>query len=188
MCVKIVKNQKNVPELLRELRIAKLTAPYLKNFSVSYEPDLVETDKGPGLVCGLVCDADGSVSPPLVSFVRGGGDVSKIEAQLNGFVRCLIVHDIFFYDFNWGNLVVQTTPSGEKRLRYIDLKSLHKNGYAGFLKLEKFIAPFARVIMFRRIRREYRKLGLAFPFHSLCRKKFFSSLFVRVRVKKRCQT
>ena len=53
----------------------------------------------------------------------------------------------------------------------------------GFLKMERFIAPLARNIMFRRMRTLYRELNLSvFPLDSLCREKMFSSFWVDVKL------
>ena len=60
-CIKIVKNKKDLPGLLREVRVSKLVAPYLKDYIVEYDDELVETDKGPGLVCGLVRNDENAI-------------------------------------------------------------------------------------------------------------------------------
>ena len=86
-----------------------------------------------------------------------------------------------FYDLNLGNFVVTGSHPKSKKLFFIDLKSLHKNGYLGFLKMERYIAPLARIIMFRRIRWLYRSFGLQFPMDELCRKKMLSSFWVTIR-------
>lgn len=53
----------------------------------------------------------------------------------------------------------------------------------GFLKMERFIAPLARNIMFRRMRTLYHELNLSeFPLDSLCREKMFSSFWVDVKL------
>lgn len=181
-CVKVVQKKEDLPELLREARVAKLTEPYLKDFTVEYEGELVDTDRGPGLVCGLVRDDDGLPAPTLGAFLEGGNSVSQVEAQLNSFIGRIISCDIFFYDLNLGNFVVKSSISGHKKLFFIDLKSLHKNGYLGFLKMERYIVPLAQIIMFRRIRRLYRSLSLSFPMDELCGRKFFSSFLVKIRL------
>lgn len=183
-CIKIVKNKKDLPGLLREVRVSKLVAPYLKDYIVEYDDELVETDKGPGLVCGLVRNDDGAVASALTRYqdeclVSLEND---IERDLREILRRLITHNLFFYDFNEGNFVVKETCGGNKVV-FIDLKGFHKNGYMGFLKMERFIAPMARNIMFRRMRRLYRELKIdEFPLNSLCREKMFSSFWVDVKL------
>ena len=72
-CVKVVKDKKDLPGLMREVRVSKLVAPYLEDYIVEYEDELVETDRGPGLVCGLVRnDCDGAVAPALAHYQEGG--------------------------------------------------------------------------------------------------------------------
>ena len=106
-----------------------------------------------------------------------------IERDLREILRRLITHNLFFYDFNEGNFVVKETRCGGKKVVFIDLKGFHKNHYMGFLKMERFIAPLARNIMFRRMRTLYRELNLSeFPLDSLCREKMFSSFWVDVRL------
>ena len=183
-CVKVAKNKKDIPGLMREVRISKLVRPYLGDYIVMYEDNLVETDKGPGLVCTLVRDErDWSVAPALAVYQENKGDISYIEADLREILRRLIEHNLFFYDFNRGNFVVKTTPDGNKRLVFIDLKGFHKNSYSGFLKMERYIAPLARIIMFRRMRTLYRQLELDnFPLDALCHEKMFSSFWVDVKM------
>ena len=184
-CVKVVKDKKDLPGLLREVRVSKLVAPYLEDYIVEYEDELVETNRGPGLVCGLVRnDCDGAVAPALAHYQEGGVELGgDIERGLREILRRLIAHNLFFYDFNKGNFVVKETRGGGKQVVFIDLKGFHKNGYMGFLKLERFIAPMARNIMFRRMRRLYRELKIdEFPLNGLCREKMFSSFWVDVKL------
>ena len=184
-CVKVVKNKKDIPGLMREVRISNLVRPYLEDYIVRYEDELVETDKGPGLVCTLVRDeVSGAVSPALAVYQEKGGCIADIEADLREILRRLVEHNLFFYDFNRGNFVVKTERGGRRRLVFIDLKGFHKNSYSGFLKMERYIAPLARIIMFRRMRTLYRQLELpVFPLDSLCREKMFSSFWVDVRMR-----
>lgn len=184
-CVKVVKDKKDVPGLLHEVMVSKLVEPYLKGYIVSYEDELVETDKGPGLVCGLVRnDSDGSIAHALQYYLDTGADLSgDIENDLREILRRLIAHNLFFYDFNEGNFVVKEMCGGRKKVIFIDLKGFHKNGYMGFLKMERHIAPLARNIMFRRMRTLYRELNIdEFPLEDLCREKMFSSFWVDVKL------
>lgn len=52
-CVKVVKDKKDLPGLLREVRVSKLVAPYLEDYIVEYEDELVETNRGRGLSADL---------------------------------------------------------------------------------------------------------------------------------------
>lgn len=184
-CVKVVKNKRDFPGLLREVKVSKLVAPYLGDYIVNYEDELVETDKGAALVCGLVRNGDGSVAPPLTLYQQNGGLKlgGEIELDLREVMRRLIEFNLFFYDFNEGNFVVKKTPTGERKVVFIDLKGFHRNHYLGFLKMERFVAPLARIIMFRRMRTLYQELGInEFPLNGLCRQKMLSSFWVDVKL------
>ena len=179
----VVKHKADLPELTREISVAKLLAPYLKDYIVRYDDGLVETDKGLGLVCELVRNEDdGELALSLAQYQeRFGAD--DVEPELRKVLESLIRDNLFFYDFNRSNFVVKRMASGGKKVVFIDLKGFHKNHYMGFLKMERYIAPLARNIMFRRMRTLYRELNLSeFPLDSLCREKMFSSFWVDVRL------
>lgn len=186
LCVKVVKHKADLPELTREISVAKLLAPYLKDYTVRYDGGLVETDKGPGLVCELVRNEDdGELALSLAQYQErfGAENAENIEPELRKVLESLIRDNLFFYDFNRSNFVVKRMASGGKKVVFIDLKGFHKNHYMGFLKMERFIAPLARNIMFRRMRTLYRELNLSeFPLDSLCREKMFSSFWVDVKL------
>ena len=183
LCVKVVKHKADLPELTREISVAKLLAPYLKDYIVRYDGGLVETDKGPGLVCELVRNEDdGELALSLAQYQERFG-AENVEPELRKVLESLIRDNLFFYDFNRSNFVVKHMASGAKKVVFIDLKGFHKNHYMGFLKMERFIAPLARNIMFRRMRTLYRELNLSeFPLDSLCREKMFSSFWVDVKL------
>ncbi len=183
LCVKVVKHKADLPELTREISVARLLAPYLKDYTVRYDDGLVETDKGLGLVCELVRNEDdGELALSLAQYQERFG-AENIEPELRKVLESLIRDNLFFYDFNRSNFVVKRMVSGAKKVVFIDLKGFHKNHYMGFLKMERFIAPLARNIMFRRMRTLYRELNLSeFPLDSLCREKMFSSFWVDVKL------
>ena len=183
LCVKVVKHKADLPELTREISVAKLLAPYLKDYIVRYDDGLVETDKGLGLVCELVRNEDdGELALSLAQYQeRFGAD--DVEPELRKVLESLIRNNLFFYDFNRSNFVVQRLKSGKKKVVFIDLKGFHKNHYMGFLKMERFIAPLARNIMFRRMRTLYLELNIdLFPLDALCHEKMFSSFWVDVKL------
>ncbi|MDR1581208.1 MAG: PhoP regulatory network YrbL family protein [Synergistaceae bacterium] len=154
LCVKITDN---ICELRRMLDIDAAMPDLLRPWLVGHF-GIVATDKGPGMLVELARDAEGTPARPLCEFPAGIG--TTVAASLDGFARAIINNDLFFYDFNLKNFVVQ---DGE-RVRFVDLKGYHRNGYWGFLKLENVFAPLARIIMYRRLRRMYAQIGLSFPF------------------------
>ena len=183
LCVKVVKHKADLPELTREISVAKLLAPYLKDYIVRYDDGLVETDKGLGLVCELVRNEDdGELALSLAQYQERFG-AENVEPELRKVLESLIRDNLFFYDFNRSNFVVKRMASGGKKVVFIDLKGFHKNHYMGFLKMERFIAPLARNIMFRRMRTLYLELNIdLFPLDALCHEKMFSSFWVDVKL------
>ena len=177
LCVKVnLENRKN-NSLLYEIYVYERIKNLLPGLVAAVHSGLVETDQGPGLVSELVRDDDGRISPSLREYFKSGGDMKEILQPLNRIIKRMIVRDIFFLDLNTGNFAVQTLH-GKKTVIMIDIKSLNRAGFKGFLHLERIFAPLARNIMFRRIRRLYNDLGLEFPYDGLCRKKRFHTIFV----------
>ena len=177
LCVKVnLENRKN-NSLLYEIYVYERIKHLLPGFVAAVHPELIETDKGQGLVSELVRDEDGRISPSLREYFKSGGDMKEILNPLNRIIKRMIVRNIFFLDLNTGNFAVQTLH-GKKTVIMIDIKSLNRAGFVGFLHLERIFAPLARNIMFRRIRRLYNDLGLEFPYDDLCRKKRFHTIFV----------
>ncbi len=164
-----------------ELHVYDLVKSLIPGQIAKIYSTVIETDKGPGITSQLIRnETDENISPNFHEY-KLSGDFKQIEASLNRIIKRVIARDIFFFDFNLGNFVVQTLSNGSKKVWLIDVKSLNRTGYEGFLHLERIFAPLARIIMFRRIRRLYKMVGLIFPFDDLCRKKFFSTLFVTVK-------
>lgn len=178
LCVKVnLKSRKN-NSLLYEIHVYERIKNLLPGFIPVIHSELVETEKGPGLVCEVLRDDDGTISPSLSEYLEKGGDGKGILNPLNRIIIRMIVRDVFFLDLNKGNFVVQTL-NGKKKIIMIDIKSLNRTGFAGFLHLERIFAPLARIIMFRRIRRLYNELNLEFPYDDLCRKKILHTFFVK---------
>ncbi len=177
LCVKVNFENRQSNSLLYEIHVYDRIKNLLPGFVAPVHPELVETDKGQGLVSELVRDEDGRISPCLKEYFNSGGDMKEILKPLNRIIKRMIVRDIFFLDLNMGNFAVQTVH-GKKTVIMIDVKSLNRTGFKGFLHLERIFAPLARNIMFRRIRRLYNDLGLEFPYNDLCRKKRFHTVFV----------
>ena len=85
LCVKVVKHKADLSELTREISVAKLLAPYLKDYIVRYDDGLVETDKGLGLVCELVRNEDdGELALSLAQYQeRFGAAEAAFQQELS---------------------------------------------------------------------------------------------------------
>lgn len=162
-CVKVFQNpQKARNAFLEELDVYNKVHPILGNFICHYGSELVETNKGLGLISELIKDDDGKISKPLVSYVISGQMVPQIAQEINKFSQLLQENDLFFYDFNLMNFVVQKKGK-TYRLCYIDMKSYNNYKSWSFLGLEQISKPIARYIVHRRLKRMYELLHLEMP-------------------------
>lgn len=150
-CVKVAVRFKDCRLLERELEAYRLVKNELSEFIIDYDSTLVETNFGYGLVCRMLRDDDGHYSKSLDRYMEVYPLESDICRQLYNFAYNLIEHDIFFYDFNVQNFLVQVR-GGKKCLYYTDLKSFNTYKPWTFLRLEKIISPLARYLMWRRLR------------------------------------
>lgn len=64
-CIKILSRPQNISLLARELKYYPLIRQTMGNFTARYDNQLVETNRGPGLVCELFRDDDGSIQNRL---------------------------------------------------------------------------------------------------------------------------
>ncbi|MBE6453168.1 MAG: hypothetical protein E7012_06760 [Alphaproteobacteria bacterium] len=158
-CVKILKKSNNIQIMKRELQTYLNVKSTLNDLLPEYENTLVKTDKGMGVVCELLKDDDGQLSKPIFYYIKDGKVDEDIISELYYFVYQLMEHDLYFYDFNLKNFVIQI-KNGHKKLKYIDLKSYDNNKSWTFLKLEKIFDPLAKIIMQRRLQRLFKMLGI----------------------------
>lgn len=157
-CVKVAVRSRDAHLLGEELRTYSYVKSYLNEYIPEYDGQLVDTNLGKGLVCELLRDDDGNCSKPLGRYCGGRPAAPEIISQLWHFAYCLTAHDIFFYDFNLQNFVVQQ-KNGKPCLRFTDLKSFDNYKSWTFLRLEKIIPPLARYLMLRRLKRLFAALG-----------------------------
>ncbi|MDD3669236.1 MAG: YrbL family protein [Alphaproteobacteria bacterium] len=160
-CVKVAGQRRNVRLLEHELETYAKIEPVLGKYLPRYRPALVMTNLGPGLVCEFLHDADKRPSQTLFNHLTSTPPppAPGLVAQLDDFARLLIRNNIFFYDFNLTNFMVQKTKSGS-RLYFTDLKTYNRYRPWVLLHAEKLIRPLARAIMRRRLKRLYRQLGI----------------------------
>lgn len=163
-CVKIFpKSELARASFCKELEVYRTVRPFLGNYICTYDSELVNTDKGIGLVSELILDDDGKTSRPLISYLINNLINDEIIEQINNFTALLLKHNLFFYDFNLMNFVIQN-KDGHHHLRYIDMKSFRRYKSWSFLGLERISPVVARRIMIRRLKQMYKKLKLPFPF------------------------
>lgn len=160
-CVKVPIDGKNTKILERELRYYDFIKATMNGLVVEYDRELVTTNKGLGLVCELLKDDNGELSKPITFYIKNGRIDKELESEFHYFVYQLIENQLYFYDFNLNNFVIQV-KNGKKKLKYIDLKSFDNNKSWTFLKLEKIISSLAEIIMTRRLKRLYKMLGIDF--------------------------
>ena len=154
-CIKIFIKNEDTSVFQREYKNYSALKDQLKDYIIPCEKELVETDKGLGMVCDLVRDDDGSASKMIWKYQMD----DEIKQELDKFVSILLSRNLFFYDFNGNNFIIQI-KDGKKKLKFIDLKSYRRNKSWTFLKLENVFDFLARIIMKRRLKRLYRDFHL----------------------------
>lgn len=157
-CVKVLLSHAGLSVFEKEFKNYSAVKDVLKDFVISCEKELTETNKGPGMICDLITDDDGKISQMIFKYKMD----AEIKEKLDSFVRLLLKHNLFFYDFNMNNFIIQV-KDGKKNLKYIDLKSFRHYKSWCFLKLESVFDSLARIIMIRRLKRLYKDLGLKMP-------------------------
>lgn len=157
-CVKVAMNYKHVWQLENELRGYKAVKHLLGDYLPEYEEEIVETNLGPGLVCELVRNDDGTVSPWLVDDMRKGTVSPDIIEQLHRYANIVIENNIPLYDPNPCNFLVQV-KNGKKRVVFSDMKSYNDYKPWVYLHLEKIIPALNRRILKRRLKSLFEKLS-----------------------------
>ncbi len=149
LCIKVFLKQGNAKKSFTdEINLYKKLKDTLSPYLCRYEEQLVETDKGIGMVTELLRDSDLTISKPLAHCTK----TPEIKAQIDDFCQRLIDNDIFFYDFNLQNFVIQKL-AGKTQLKFIDMKSYRRYKPWTYLGLEKFVPYFARRAMKQRIKK-----------------------------------
>ena len=147
LCIKVFLKQGDAKKTFtNEINLYKKLKNILSPYLCRYEEELVETDKGLGMVTELLRDSDLTISKPLANFPQ----TPEIKAQIDDFCQRLIKNNIFFYDFNLQNFVVQNIE-GKTQLKFIDMKSYRHYKPWTYLGLEKFVPYFAHRAMKQRI-------------------------------------
>lgn len=155
-CVKVVKNRRDLGVLQRELHVYNKVKGTLSLFICHYDNQLIETDKGPGVVVELFRDDDGQVSPKLSVFLESQSIDSSIRKQFDTFFKQLLDNRLYFTDFNLDNFLM-VRKKGQIHIKYIDLKSYRLT--RSFIKHEVFLPFLWRSKTTRRINRFYQRIA-----------------------------
>lgn len=158
-CVKVAIRFSDSYLLEKEIKTYLSIRYYVGEYLPKYDLTLVDTTCGKGIVCQLLRDDNGEYSKSLEYYIRKKQITENLKIQILGFTYNLVEHDIFFYDFNLRNFVVQI-KRGESRLYYIDLKSFDSYKPWTFLHLEKISNTIARRIMAHRLKRLLMMIGI----------------------------
>ena len=150
-CLKIEKKSGTINR--QDLESYHIVKSILNSYLAGYDDELVETNMGAALVCELIFDEDGQPSESFAEYKQTQKPSPQLKDQFLHFFNLLQKNDLFFYDFNPKNFIVQKVPDGV-RLRYIDLKSFKKTRTA--FAIEK-IPYFAKRKLKRRIERFIKK-------------------------------
>ena len=156
-CVKIAMHYRNIWQLENELYGYRKAKDLLRDYLPEYEEELVETNLGPGLVCELIRNDDGTVSRWLVDNLRAGSVSKEIVQQLQDYADIVVKHNIPLYDPNPCNFLVQI-KDGKERIVFSDMKSYNDYKPWVYLHLEKVIPALNRRILKRRLAKLFEKI------------------------------
>lgn len=148
---------RNIWQLENELYGYRKAKDLLRDYLPEYEEELVETNLGPGLVCELIRNDDGTVSRWLVDNLRAGNVSKEIVQQLRDYADIVVKHNIPLYDPNPCNFLVQI-KDGKERIVFSDMKSYNDYKPWVYLHLEKVIPALNRRILKRRLAKLFEKI------------------------------
>jgi hypothetical protein len=162
--VAATKKKADLQANIRELRGYQiLMREHVDLFCISHCYGFVTTDRGTGLVCDSVRDDSGEISKTIREIVvyGDGYDIDSILQAVEKFCDFFILKDVFLFDLNPRNIVLQKTLNGSYQPVVIDLKGRYENHE--FIPLSSYIAYFAR----RKLKRRCDELiGRILRYHS----------------------
>ena len=122
--------------------------PDLLHISHCYE--IIDTNRGEGLVCDCIRDENGRVAQTIWDIVifQETCDLRHIIDVARSFCDYLIANDIFLFDINLKNIVLQLHSDGSYKPYAIDLKGPYDNHE--FLQLSSRIKYLGRKKLRRR--------------------------------------
>ena len=151
-CVKVAMRYRNIPQLQKELVAVKCCTSLIGSYLPEYQTELIKTNLGPGLVCEIIRDDDGTPSRTLAYYVCNKQLDKRIMVQLIRFTTTVAEHNIPLYDFNPENFLIQK-KEGKSILRFTDLKTYNAYKPYTYLRLERVVPAISRLIIKRRIKR-----------------------------------
>ncbi|RLB84446.1 MAG: hypothetical protein DRH26_19215 [Deltaproteobacteria bacterium] len=138
---------------------------------ISHCLGFITTDKGKGLVCQCIRDDNGEVSKSVWDIIvyQEDHDIAHIKSVLTDFCEYLRDNDIFLFDLNLKNILLQEKSGGTYIPHVIDLKGRYDlNEFIPFSKYSKFFARkklkrrtrqlLERVEQYRHIKSELKKI------------------------------
>ncbi|NLY03442.1 MAG: putative lipopolysaccharide heptosyltransferase III [Campylobacter sp.] len=156
-CVKVLIDKEAEDFNMKDSEIYDFLGEIMGDFVPKHESGFVDTNMGKGIVSELIRDENGEISQNLTNYLKN--NKFDLHEELDKFVTLLIKNDLYFYDFNLNNFLVQKTASG-KKLRFIDLKSFKNSRSALNLERSDF---FAKKKLRRRVKKLYEILGITLP-------------------------
>ncbi len=117
---------------------------------ISHCHGFTETDRGAGLICDCIRDCNGDIAKTIWDLVlyQETCDIEELLEVANTLCDYLIANDLFLFDINLKNIVLQRTEDNGYRAYAIDLKGPYDN--KEFLKLSSRIKFLARKKLKRR--------------------------------------
>ena len=161
LCVKVALKKKHEKLLKKDLDNNELFRKTIGRYVPNYY-ELIETNKGLGLIADLIYDDNNHLSPRLKDWLAKRPFAEDILEQFNDFFTLLLKNRLWFYDFNSQNFLIRTHDN-KHYLYFVDTKSLNRHNSWSTLKLEYIIPFLARRRMLRRIRRFYKSYKKTIP-------------------------
>lgn len=117
---------------------------------ISHCRGYIETNRGKGLLCQSIRDYDGRISKSIYDIVvyQEDCDLEYLKQVTADFCEYLQTHDIFIFDINLKNIVMQVQENGSYIPYIIDFKSQVET--KEFIPLSKYSKYFARKKLSRR--------------------------------------
>lgn len=113
---------------------------------------LEKTNMGLGLICDCIIDADGSVSKSILDLINSENslDFSYLKEVVNNFTQYLLKENMYIFDLNVKNIVIQQQANGTYTPIIIDVKGASE--LKEFIPLSRYIPYFRRKKLERRCR------------------------------------